>query len=131
MPSLRPISVFAPVMFAFALSGGSLGQIAPTPQSSFATGGANVRDFTVASVTSRLSPDLALAAYERGLKAQSEELTAYTALTLIDAAARLCAKGRVRAEASLCRAFHTRVHARALLWRQVCKEQCDCSPVAV
>ena len=85
MPSLRPISVFAPVMFALALSSGSQGQIAPTPQSSFASSGANVHDFTVASVTSRLSPDLALAAYERGLKAQSEELTAYTALTLIDA----------------------------------------------
>jgi hypothetical protein len=70
-------------MFASALSIELFAQVGTIPQSSFAT--ASVPDFAPLRVTPRLSPELALAVYERGVRAQSTELAGFTATTVIDA----------------------------------------------
>jgi hypothetical protein len=86
MSSFRPFSMLAAIGFAITLSTGSLGQVAPTLQSSFTpASGGGIHDLAIASTTPRLSPDLALATYERGMKAQSEELTGYSSVNVIEA----------------------------------------------
>jgi len=70
-------------MFACALSLGLFAQDETIPKSSFAAG--DVPNFGVTGVAPRLSQELALVAYERGLRKQSSELAGYTATTVIDA----------------------------------------------
>ena len=85
MRSLRLISCLKVLTLAFALSVSAFPQVASSPVSSFVGSEAAATDFSVASTVARLSPDLALATYERGLKDQTNSLAGYTATSVIDA----------------------------------------------
>jgi hypothetical protein len=86
MRGLRPISFVVPLGLAIALSSASSAQITTIPQTSFAaTDTSTVSEFVAFGNAARLSPQLALVAYERGLREQSNQLTGYTAVTVIDA----------------------------------------------
>jgi hypothetical protein len=85
MRLLRPISSFAIFVVAIALSGTALSQTANLPQSSFLAAAAGEPDFSIAGSISQLSPELALATYERGLEAQTSSLAGYTATSVIEA----------------------------------------------
>ena len=86
MRSLRPISLSAILIAALAFTGISAAQTGSIPQSSFvAAGGAGASNFPIAASVSYLTPRLALAMYERGLKEQSTALAGYTATSVIDA----------------------------------------------
>ena len=83
MRALRPISSFAIFIMALALAGTAFAQI---PTSSFvAPGVTSAPDFAVTGTVSHLSPELALATYEQGLKQQATALAGYTATSVIDA----------------------------------------------
>lgn len=86
MRLLRSISSFAIFIMVLAFFGTALAQTATIPQSSFvASGAVNAPDFPVTATVGRLSPELALATYERGLKDQTTALAGYTATSVIDA----------------------------------------------
>lgn len=87
MRLFRPISPVAPLALSLLLSSAASAQVANVPHLAFAsTGLTNASpNLALASSTVRLSPDLALAAYQRGLREQSSELAGYTATSLIDA----------------------------------------------
>lgn len=80
----RIISSIAPLALAFLLSGFSHAQLSGTEQSTFAGPGA-APEYSIAISVPRLTPDLALTTYERGLQQQSANLGGYTATSLIDA----------------------------------------------
>ena len=87
MRSLRPILPLTVIVLALTLSGTSEAQVTSAPRSEFlaapvVTGTPNLARPSRVSV---LSPDVALATYERGLEQQSTQLAGYTATTLIDA----------------------------------------------
>lgn len=85
---LRPIWSIAPLELAIALSAASFAQTATVSQSPFTsvpTTGSASELVTMSRPVARLSPDLALATYERELKQESNELTGYTATSIIDA----------------------------------------------
>src|SRR5437016_2476371 len=83
MRSSKLISLVAPLALIFGLSGVADAQNSVVPQSSFV--GVAGPSLGAAMAARRLSPDLALATYQRDLKAQSTELAGYTATTVIDA----------------------------------------------
>jgi hypothetical protein len=78
----RLISVLGLSILATAVSSVCQTQAATVQQSGFA---AAAPAFTTAPGVEPLSPDLALATYERGLQEQSDELAGYTATSVIDA----------------------------------------------
>src|SRR5437868_3754296 len=81
---MRPLRLISSVaMLACGLSLALFAQMGTIPQSSFASAGAP--DLTVSRVAARLSPELALAVYEKGVRTQSSVLAGYTATTVIDA----------------------------------------------
>ena len=81
---MRPLRLISSItMLACALSIGLLAQVGTTPASSFSP--ISVPDLTVSRLIPRLSQEVALVAYERGLRKQSSELAGYTATTVIDA----------------------------------------------
>ncbi len=80
----RTISSIAPFALALLLSGFSQAQIAGASQVAFAEPNA-AGDYSIVSSVPRLTPDLALATYERGLQRQASDLGGYTATSLIDA----------------------------------------------
>src|SRR5690348_3329641 len=80
----RIISSIAPLALAFLLSGFSHAQIFGTPRSAFA--GPNAApEYSILPLMPRLTPDLALTSYERGMQLQASGLGGYTATSLIDA----------------------------------------------
>lgn len=82
-PYMRPLRLISSLMvFACALSLGSWAQAGATPRSTFTA--TSTVGFPGTHAT-HLSPELALATYERGLRVQSSELAGYTATTVIDA----------------------------------------------
>jgi hypothetical protein len=86
MRALRPMFFLTPVLLAMVFGGTSQAQSAP--QSGFVASGSiiNTPGFVGTAAVARLSPDVALATYERGLQQQSADLAGYTATTVIDAA---------------------------------------------
>ena len=84
MRQFRPISVFASLALAFAVSGVGYAQTAAVRSSSFVSPDVSP-DFSAVRVVARLSPDSALATYERGMQEQASELAGYTATSVIDA----------------------------------------------
>src|SRR5436853_5099767 len=84
MRSFRSISFLGLLALAMGLDGASQAQSVSVPHSTFAAAPA-APEFPIANSVTRLSPDLALARYERGLEEQSTELTGYTATSVIDA----------------------------------------------
>jgi len=81
---MRPLRFISfGVIAGCGLTIGSWAQTGTVPSSSFA--GSTSSEFAITRVTSSLSPDLALTAYEKGLQSQSNELTGYTAITVVDA----------------------------------------------
>jgi len=80
----RPISPFALFALAFLLSGFSHAQIGATNKSAFAESSA-AAEYSILTSVPRLTPDLALATYERGMRDQTTGLGGYTATSLIDA----------------------------------------------
>jgi len=86
MRALRPMFLLTPVLLAIVL--GSASQAQSAPQSGFVAAGSVVgtAGFIRPAAVTRLSPNVALATYERGLQQQSAELAGYTATTVIDAA---------------------------------------------
>src|SRR5215469_10309739 len=86
MRSLRPISLIAPLALALALSSVSFSQISNFPAPSFAGTTVSSPGISIPSpVAPRLSPEMALAAYERESNQETSELTGYTATSVIDA----------------------------------------------
>ena len=84
MRQFRPISVLATLTLAVAMSGAGYAQTNAVPASSFVAPDASP-DFSTARAAAHLSPDSALATYERGMQEQSSELAGYTATSVIDA----------------------------------------------
>jgi hypothetical protein len=80
----RIISSIAPLTLAFGLSGLSHAQIANRQQSAFAEPGP-APEYSIVTALPRLTPDLALTNYERGLEQQATGLGGYTATSLIAA----------------------------------------------
>src|SRR3954468_1491928 len=83
MRSLRPISL-ALVSSVIALSSAAYAQVPSSAKSSFASLGTPSLSSGIVA-PARLSPDLALATYEREQRDQSSELAGYTATSLIEA----------------------------------------------
>ena len=84
MRQFRPISLFASLTLVFAMS--CVGQAQNTAlSSSFAAPDASPDLSAVRTAVAHLSPDSALATYERGMKEQASELAGYTATSVIDA----------------------------------------------
>jgi hypothetical protein len=77
--------VAAVIGLALTLCGAASGQLANVAPLAFAVADAGSLDVAFPRPASRLSPEHALAAYERGLREQSAELAGYTATTVIDA----------------------------------------------
>ncbi|HET9741941.1 MAG TPA: hypothetical protein VFQ00_04255 [Terriglobales bacterium] len=84
MHLFRPILSAFVLTFALALSGAANAQISAPPANAFVDGSGS-SSLSIPFIVPRLSPDLALATYERGLKEQSGELAGYTANVRIDA----------------------------------------------
>ena len=80
----RITSSVAPLTLAILLSGFSHAQIDGRQQSAFA-GASAAPEYSILTSVPRLTPDLALTAYERGLQHQVAGLWGYTATSLIDA----------------------------------------------
>jgi hypothetical protein len=84
MRQFRPISLLALLTLVFAMS--CAGQAQNTGlSSSFAAPDASPDLSAVTAAVAHLSPDSALATYERGMKEQASELAGYTATSVIDA----------------------------------------------
>src|SRR5579859_3898627 len=84
MRQFRPISVLASLVLVFAMSVAGRAQTAAIPSSSFAATDI-APDFSTVRAVAHLSPDSALATYERGMQEQASELAGYTATSVIDA----------------------------------------------
>src|SRR3954465_5690455 len=84
MHSYRKISRLGFGILATALSAVCQTKAAPVQRSAFASVTATPQ-FGVAGTITRLSPNFALATYERAAEEQSTELTGYTATSVIDA----------------------------------------------
>jgi len=84
MGSRSIISAIASLTLAFLLSGFSHGQIAGSQQAAFA-GPSAAPEYSLVTSVPRLTPDLALTTYERGLQHQATGLGGYTTTSLIDA----------------------------------------------
>lgn len=82
MRSFRPISLIAALILGLAATG--FCQVGLTPASSFVAPG-SLPEFSVSRSVPNLSPELALATYERGVRDQAIALTGYTATSVIDA----------------------------------------------
>jgi hypothetical protein len=86
MRSLRPISWLAVLALAIGLSGSAFSQIGVPSRSSFVSRGEpSISTFSVTQTARSLSPESALAKYERGLKDQTSALAGYTATSVVDA----------------------------------------------
>ena len=81
---MHPLRFISSVVIAgCTLSVGSWAQLGDIPNSSFVA--TTSSEFVSTRVMGSLSPELALTAYEKGLQSQSNELTGYTAITVVDA----------------------------------------------
>lgn len=80
----RIISSITPLALAFLLAGFSQAQISGGSRSTFAETSA-APEYSMVTLVPRLTPDLALTTYERGLQHQATGLGGYTAMSLIDA----------------------------------------------
>ena len=78
---MPPLRVISSVILACVFSLPMFAQGSKVPESSFAT----TRPFELITVPPSLSPELALAAYQRAAELQSSELAGYTATSVIDA----------------------------------------------
>lgn len=87
MRSLNFISSLAALVLTLGLSSASQAQVTTIPQSEFTTTTSRnvARHLTTPAPVPQLSPDLALATYERGLQIQATELAGYTTVSLIEA----------------------------------------------
>lgn len=84
MRTLRPISSVTTLFLSFAFSASAFSQSAGVPASTFVAGGGTT-NISETRVVRSLSPELALATYERGLQDQASTLAGYTATSVIDA----------------------------------------------
>ena len=80
----RIISSIAPLAMAFLLSGLSHAQVDGNRPLAFA-GPSAAPEYSLITSVPRLTPDLALSSYERGLQHQASDLGGYTATSVIDA----------------------------------------------
>lgn len=78
---MHRLRVISSIIFACALNLCIFAQDTATPESSFVT----VRASEFVTPSPHLSPELALARYETGLRTQSSQLVGYTATSVIDA----------------------------------------------
>ena len=84
MRTFGPISSLTILFLALAFSASAFSQSAAVPASGFVAGG-DATDISEVGVVRSLSPESALATYERGLQDQTSALAGYTATSVIDA----------------------------------------------
>jgi hypothetical protein len=84
MRTLRPISSVTILFLSLVFSASAFSQSAGVPASPFVAGGGTTK-ISETRVVHSLSPELALATYERGLQDQTSALAGYTATSVIDA----------------------------------------------